>query len=169
MAIRLRTWIWIVVSILVICVLGLIAMAGAGAYYFAKHIKTTEASPAVAERSFDEVKRLFGDQKPLLELDEHGNVARSNTLNRPRVDNAATPDAIHILAYDPDDARVVSVKIPFWLLRLKGLDSNITFNDSDKISLEELKITVEDLEKMGPSLLVDHKSPRGDRVLVWSQ
>ena len=168
MAWRLRTWIWIVVSILVVCVLGLIAMAGAGAYYFAKHIKTSEASPAVAERSFEEAKRLFADQKPLLELDEHGNVARSNTVNRPRVANASVPEAIHVLAYDPDEARVVRIKIPFWLLRLNA-DSNITFNDNEKISLEELKITVEDLEKMGPSLLVDHKSTRGDRVLVWSQ
>ena len=168
MAWRLRTWIWIVVSIVVVCVLGLIAMAGAGAYYFATHIKTSEASPAVAERSFEEAKRVFADQKPLLELDDEGKVARTNTLNRPRLANAAAPEAIHVLAYDPDEGRVIRVKIPFWLLRLNS-DSNITFNDNDKISLEELKITVEDLERMGPSLLVDHKSPRGDRVLVWSQ
>ena len=169
MAFRLRTWIWIAVSIVVVCILGIIAMAGAGIYYVSRHVKTTEASPAIADRSFEETRSRFQNQKPLLELDERGDFTRSNTVNRPQIPNAPTPEAIHILAYDPDDARIVRFTIPFWLLRLKVGDSSITFNDNDKIDLEQLKITVEDLERMGPSLIVDHKSTRGERVLVWSQ
>jgi hypothetical protein len=32
-----------------------------------------------------------------------------------------------------------------------------------------LKLTVEDLERFGPTLIVDHRSSSGERVLVWSQ
>lgn len=29
-------------------------------------------------------------------------------------------------------------------------------------------ITVEEIERYGPALLVDHESPRGDRLLIWT-
>ena len=38
-----------------------------------------------------------------------------------------------------------------------------------QLELEDLKLTVEDLERFGPTLIVDHKSTGGERVLVWSQ
>ena len=38
-----------------------------------------------------------------------------------------------------------------------------------KMDLEDLKLTVEDLERFGPTLIVDHKNANGERVLVWSQ
>ena len=37
------------------------------------------------------------------------------------------------------------------------------------MDLEDLKLTVEDLERFGPTLIVDHRSTSGERVLVWSQ
>jgi len=77
-------------------------------------------------------------------------------------------EAIHVMAYDPDDSRVVNVSIPFWLMRLQRGGSVINFNGND-MNLEDLKITIEDLERFGPTLIVDHKSPDGERVLVWSQ
>ena len=33
----------------------------------------------------------------------------------------------------------------------------------------DLRLTVEDLERYGPSVIVDHHSPDGDRILVWSK
>jgi hypothetical protein len=37
------------------------------------------------------------------------------------------------------------------------------------IDLEELHLTVDDLERYGPTLILDHKNEEGERVLVWSQ
>ena len=37
------------------------------------------------------------------------------------------------------------------------------------MNLEDLKLTVEDLERFGPTLIVDHRNATGERVLVWSQ
>ncbi len=44
----------------------------------------------------------------------------------------------------------------------------IDFNGS-KMDLDDLKLTVEELERFGPTLIVDHKTSSGERVLVWSQ
>ena len=72
------------------------------------------------------------------------------------------------MAFDPDDGRIVRLKIPFWLLRLKTHGSNINFNGR-RMDLEDLKLSVEDLERFGPTLIVDHTGIDGKRVLVWSQ
>jgi hypothetical protein len=167
MAVKVKTWVWVVVAIVVIGIIGIIAMAAAGLYFFTRNIQTTEASPAVAARSFDDVKARFPNQKPLIELNDDGDFLRSN-LERPRPPNPPVLDAIHVLAYDPDESRVVRVSIPFWLIRLQKGGSVINFNGHD-MNLEDLKITADDLERFGPTLIVDHTSSRGDRVLVWSQ
>ena len=72
------------------------------------------------------------------------------------------------MAFDPENGRVVSVEIPFWLLRLKLRGSAIDI-DGHRMELEDLKLTVEDLERYGPALVVDHRVASGQRVLVWSQ
>ena len=37
------------------------------------------------------------------------------------------------------------------------------------VDLAQLQITVEDLERFGPTLILDQKDTDGSRVLVWSQ
>jgi hypothetical protein len=37
------------------------------------------------------------------------------------------------------------------------------------VNLEDLKLTVKDLERYGPSLVLDQRSRGGDRVLVWTE
>ena len=37
------------------------------------------------------------------------------------------------------------------------------------VDLAKLHLTVEDLERFGPTLILDHKDHKGSRVLVWSQ
>ena len=167
MAGKVKTWVWVVVAVFVIGILGVVAMAGVGIYYFSQHIDTKTVSPALATRDFDEVKRRFPNQKPLIELDDRGRYLRSNTDRETPV-NAKSPDAIHVMAFDPHDGRIVQVSIPFWLLRLKMGGTAIDFNGR-QMDLEDLRLTVEDLERFGPTLIVDHKSENGDRVLVWSQ
>jgi hypothetical protein len=167
MAVKVKTWVWVVLAVVVIGILGVITMAGVGIYFFSQHIDTRSASPMVAAKDFDEVRKRFEGQKPLIELDERGHFLRANP-DRPSPDNPKAPDNLYVLAFDPDDGRIVRVTIPFWLLRLKAGGTTIDFN-GNAMDLEDLKLTVEDLERFGPTLIVDHRETAGDRVLVWSQ
>jgi hypothetical protein len=167
MAGKVKTWIWVVAAIFVIGILGIVALAGVGIYFFSQHIQTTTASPALAERDFERVKARFEGQKPLIELDPSGHYLRSNTAIKARPE-AQTPDSVHVMAFDAKDSRVVSVTIPFWLLRLKMRGATIDLNGRS-MDLEDLRLTVEDLERFGSILILDHRSPEGERVLVWSQ
>lgn len=167
MAGKVKTWIWVVLAIAVVGILCVIAMAGIGLYFFSQHLDTKAASPAVAARDFEQVTNRFTGQKPLIELDERGRYLRANT-DRQAPPNAKPPDELHVMAFDPDDGRIVRVSIPFWLLRMKMRGTSIDFN-GNRMDLEDLKLTVEDLERFGPTLIVDHRSTSGERVLVWSQ
>jgi hypothetical protein len=72
------------------------------------------------------------------------------------------------MAFDPDDGRIIRVTLPFWLLRLKSRHASIDFNGK-RMDLEDLKLSVADLERYGPTLIIDQSSADGNRVLVWSQ
>jgi hypothetical protein len=164
---KVKPWVWVVLGLIVTCVVAVVAIAGAGFYFFTRHIETRTVSPATASREFEEVKARFVGQKPLVELDRHGDFVRSNP-DRPTSRNGRVPEELYVMAFDPDDGRVVRLKIPFWLLRLKTGGGSIDFNGR-RMDLEDLKLSVADLERFGPTLIVDHSGIDGKRVLVWSQ
>jgi hypothetical protein len=60
------------------------------------------------------------------------------------------------------------VDLPFWLLRFKMRGNRIDLGNSN-VDFAKLRLTVEDLERFGPTLILDQKDTDGSRVLVWSQ
>jgi hypothetical protein len=164
---KIRTWVLVVLGVVLAGFIALVAVAGAGFYFFSHHIQTRTTSPAVAASEFDEVRARFAGQKPLVELDKSGNFVRSNHPPSGNPD-AGRPEELHVLAFDRSDGRVVHITVPFWLLRLKTGGGHVDFN-GNSMDLEDLRLRVDDLESAGPALIVDHRMPDGNRVLVWSQ
>jgi hypothetical protein len=154
---RVKPWVWVVIAVVVIGILCVVAIAGVGLYFFSQHVETRSASPANAAHDFEQVKARFSGQKPL----------RSNTDRTPPP-NVKSPESINVMAFDPDDGRIVRLSIPFWLVRMKMRGATIDLN-GNHMDLEDLRLTAEDLERFGPTLIVDHKNASGERVLVWSQ
>jgi hypothetical protein len=165
MAGKVKTWVWVVIGIVVVGILGLVTLAAAGLWFAKTHIDVRSASAAVVATDFEKVRERFANQKPLIELDERGHFLRANS-NRPAGERR--PSSLNIMAFDPDEGRVVRMDIPFWLLRLKMGGTRIGLGN-DSIDLHDMRITIEDLERFGPTLIVDHKGRDGERVLVWSQ
>ena len=167
MAGKVKTWVWVVVAIAVVCILGLVAMVGVGFYFASQHIDTHVVSPAAAAKDFAAVRARFTGQPALIELDDRGNFVRAHT-DRPTPAQVKSPEKLHVLAYNPEDGRIVRLSIPFWLLRLKTGNASIDFNGR-QMDLEDLKLSVEELERFGPTLIAEHQAPDGRHVIVWSQ
>jgi hypothetical protein len=162
-----KTWLWIALGILGICVLGMLAVAGAGVYFVSHHIAVQQTTSSDALRTFDMTRARFSTQSPLIELDalEHPREGR-RLVDLPTSPN--TPTSLYVLAWNPEDGRLARVTIPFWLLKLGRrkidfLDSNQGFN------FERLNLEVPELERVGPALVLDHRTPSGERVLIWTQ
>ncbi|HEX2443246.1 MAG TPA: hypothetical protein VHJ77_04815 [Vicinamibacterales bacterium] len=165
MANKVPTWVWVVIGIVVVSGLGLVAVAGMGVYFVVRQVETQAASPAAAEQTFERARERFKDQKPLLELDDDDNIKATN-LDQP-VGAVRKLETLSVMAWDSDDERIVHVEVPFWLLRFK--EDPLDILSSSGIHGQRIRITVADIERMGPRLLIDHRGRRGDRVLVWTQ
>jgi len=162
-------WGWIIFGIVAFTMLvgvGLVAVAGFFVYQqFA--FKSDPASEKVARARFEEVARRFEGQTPLLEIRD------GEAVFLPRRDPPATPrrvDALHIMVWEPHDERVVSLNIPFWLIRMtNGHPIKLSTGDGHVDDRPHLKITAQDLERHGPGLILIHRDGSGERVIVWAQ
>ncbi len=162
---KIKTWVWIVVGVIALCVLGIVAMAGVGIWFVRSHVDVRQTTAPAASSDFDSVRRRFASQTPLIELDDHGEFIRANT-DRPA--GTARPQTLNVMAFDPDDEKVVRMELPFWLLRLKSGGSSFSMHGNN-VDLAKMRLTVEDLERFGPTLILDHKDQKGAHVLVWTQ
>ncbi len=167
MAGKVKTWVWVVAGLFVCGLLFLIAVGVAGYYVVRQTIATEQVTATAAAAEFDSVRSRFSKQKALIELDENGEFLRANTDREPPP-NAQRPETLIVMAHDPDDGGLVRVRLPFWLLRMNPESGKINFG-GDSVNLEDLKLTVKDLERYGPSLVLDQRSRGGDRVLVWTE
>src|SRR5690242_7812565 len=101
---KVKTWVWVVVGLLVAGIVCLIALAAAGLWFARTHIQVQQATSTMVSQEFDEVHARFGSQKPLIELDERGRFLRANTDRPP---GSPRPEALHILAFSAKDDKVV--------------------------------------------------------------
>jgi hypothetical protein len=162
---RVPTWVWVIVAIAALAVLSVITLAAAGLWFVRSHVNVQPTTVAAATSDFQTIRQRFGNQAPLIELDDRGNFVHANT-DRPN--GTTRPESLNIMAFDARDEKVVHVDIPFWMLRLKTHGTLVDVG-SGNIDLQKLRLTVEDLERFGPTLIVDHRDMNGSRVLVWSQ
>ena len=163
---RVPTWAWIVIAIVTLGVLGVIALAAAGLWFVRAHVNVHTTTVAAATSDFQTIRNRFANQKPLIELDDRGNFVHANT-DRPN--GTVRPESMNIMVFDPHDEHAIRIDIPFWLLRLKSSGSLVHVGRAGNIDLQQLRLTVEDLERFGPTLVVDHRDMNGSEVLVWTQ
>jgi hypothetical protein len=165
MAGKVKTWVWIVVGIVVCGILGVITLAAAGLWFVKSHVDIRTTTVAEASSDFQTIRARFANQKPLIELDDHGSFLHANT-DRPA--GTQRPETVNFIAYDPDGDKIVKMGLPFWMLRLKMRGNRIDLGNSN-VDFAKLRITVEDLEHFGPILILDQKGHDGSRVLIWTQ
>ena len=161
-----KTWIWILVSVAGVGVVGLIVIAVAGVMFVTSHVTTTRATAGEAQRAFDATRAMLKDQQPLVEIDR---------LEQPRVTrqlsqlpSAATkPQYMWVLVWNDREQQLIKVSLPFWLLRLGR--KKIDFGSTRGFDLERLNLDLKELERVAPTLVLDHRSAGGERVLIWTQ
>jgi hypothetical protein len=162
---KVKTWVWVVVGVIAIGILGIVALAAAGLWFVRSHVDVKQTTAAAATSDFDTVRARFAGTKPLIELDERGDFIHANT-DRPN--GTVRPQSLNVMAFDADDDKVIRMELPFWLLRLKSDHSRFPMN-GESVDLAKMHLTVEDLERYGPALILDHKDRKGAHVLVWTQ
>lgn len=164
-----KTWISILIaSVLVVGILAVSAVGGT-AYFIYRHVNTQFTPTENAEQQFAEARARFAGQQPLIELGKDDEPLLHREVI-PKTMPATKLETLRVLAYDARAHKLVTVSIPMWLLRLAPSnkfsflsDNGIDF-DSDRVHL-----TIDDLERRGPGLILDQAARRGSQVLVWTE
>jgi len=170
MAVKKQTWIWVGVAVAGVLILGFVAIVAAGVLFVARQMETEPASAVSAEKAFADARSRFDGQTPIIQIEERDGMIRTRIDRLPPDDpTGPLPETMHVMAYDPEEGRIVRVNLPFWLLRM-GNRGSLRFSSSNtRLSFEHLNLTVDDIARYGPALIVDQKMPKGERVLIWTQ
>jgi hypothetical protein len=164
-----NTWVSVVIAgVIIVGILAATAIGGT-AFFIYRHVNTQFTPTENAKEQFATARARFAGQKPLIEIRKNDEpILHRDTI--PASMPAAKLETLRVLAYDTHAGKLVHVSIPFWLLRLAPSrhvsfmnDTGIDF-DSDRVHL-----TLDDLERRGPGLILDHADKRGSQVLVWAE
>jgi hypothetical protein len=164
-----RTWVSVVIAAVI--VVGILAASAVGgtAYFIYRHVHTEFTPTESADRQFATARARFAGQQPLIEL-RRGDEPVLHKELVPKTMPAAKLETMRVLAYDTRANKLVNVSIPMWLLRMAPSnkfsfmkDNGIDF-DSDR-----MHISLDDIERRGPGLILDQADRRGSQVLVWAE
>ena len=162
---------WVSVLIAAVIVVGILAVSAVGgtAYFIYRHVDTQFVQSEHADQQFAQARARFAGQQPLIELRKDDEPVLHREVI-PKTMPAAKLDTMRVLAYDTRANKLVNVSIPMWLLRMAPSnrfsflkDNGIDF-DSDRVH-----ITLDDIERRGPGLILDQVERRGSQVLVWTE
>jgi len=157
-----KRWLWIVGGIFATLIVCCVALVGAGIYMFSRHVDARHVSQAQADTEFAAIRARFKDQPPLLEI-KKDKVYAARLEERAGTYNGPLPTMLNVLAYDRGENKRVHLSIPLWLLHMKG---KMKLQGED-MGVERLDLSVDDIEKAGPALLIDHADGHA-RLLVWT-
>jgi hypothetical protein len=149
----------IVVAVLVSLV---VLAVGTTIVFFVRAADVDTVDPSRADDVWRDIRGRFPGAQPLLAMSDH----QTAVLTRePPPTPGGRLESLHIAAWNPRESNLFQMTLPFWMVRL--LRSG-TINIGDDAGNRRLEVTVEQLEQFGPSLVLDHEAPDGERVLVWT-
>ena len=159
-----RTWVSVLIASVIIIGLLAIAVVGGTVYFFYRHIDARFTAPETAERTFEEARGRFAGQQPLIEVESDEPLVRHPTGSRREV------QSLHALVYDESSGKLTHLDVPGWLLRLMSVGGHLRLANMEAFGDDETaKLTLEDLERHGPGLVIDVRRHHGARLLVWTE
>jgi hypothetical protein len=160
---RKRTWLAIAAAAAV--VLGSIAIisVATGAYIIYTHTAAQFIDAAAGDAQIAGQRAQFAGQEPLIELRGVDNPQVHRHPEAPRREVAT----LHVLSYDPRARKLVRVDIPGWLLRVVSAHGAIRLANLEMFNDDRDRVTLEDLERHGPGLIVEAQGR--SHVLVWTE
>ncbi len=160
-----KTVISVVIAVVLIIGILAAAMVGGTAYFIYRHVNAQFTALDTAEQQFASQRAKLGGQPPLIELTLGDAPVMHREPDKPRREL----QSLHALVYDSRAGKLTHVDIPGWLLRLMSGGGHIRIANLEMFDDDRDRVTLEDLERHGPGLVLDlHRGP-ASQVLVWTE
>jgi hypothetical protein len=161
-----RTWLWVILGVLLVLTVGCFAVVGTGIFLVSRNVQISASDEPASERAFEEVRARFTGQDPLVRMDGDRQVDAQALQKRISDYSGPLPKAVHVLAWNTEDQKLVRFSMPFWLLRMGGNRGGTL--RIDEFDFDRVNIDPADLERAGPALVLEHTDQRA-RVIVWTE
>jgi len=178
MASKTPTWVWVVLGIVGFLVLCVVAMVGGGIWMVRSHVHTETTEKQTALQEFDRQRGRFAGQQPLVELKKNVNDDDRIVVHRPPETATRRTDlqTIKVLVYDQHEGKLIHIDVPLWFVRLLPSNGNRSGRSRSSISwgdenfdFNSGNLSLDDIERHGPGVIVDGIDSRGAQVLVWAE
>jgi hypothetical protein len=157
----MRTWAKATLGGVALIAVALVALAATGAYFVLRHMEKRAGGEPEAVQAIDAVKARFGSRPPLVEI---ADPQRADIrINRPVDASPVRVDTIHVINWKSDPGELTRAEVPLWLMRF----STLNILSQLGIAPAKFRLTVSDIERYGPGIIVDYGSQGAFRVLVW--
>ena len=162
-----KTWVSVVIAALIIAAIVVVGFVGATYVFLHSHLQGEDVEPDQATAQMAEIRSKFAGATPLIEIASDGQpVLHRNPTGEPRPVNV-----FHIVQYDARAGHISRIDLPGWFVRAVSAGgririANLGFSGDGDDDMQRL--TLEDLERHGPGLVLD-LSRRGGRVLAWTE
>ena len=174
MASKTPTWVWVLLGVVGFFVLAGIGLVAGGVLMVRSHVHTELAERQTADQEFARQRARFAGQQPLVELRRTDNDDEKMVVHHPPESAVRRTDlqTIRVLVYDNREGRLIHIDVPLWLWRLLPANrgnsrrGRVSFG-SDDFDFDSSNLTLEDVERHGPGLVVDGVDSRGAQILVW--
>jgi hypothetical protein len=157
----MRTWVKATLGGVALIALALAALGATGAYFVLRHMEKRAGSEAQAVQTIDSIKARFGSRPPLVEVVDPQKAAIR--INRPVEATAVPVDTVHVISWKSDTGELSRTEFPLWLMRF----SSVNIASQLGIAPERFRLTVSDVKRYGPGIVVDYGVQGAFHLLVW--
>jgi hypothetical protein len=139
-----------------------------GAAFFFQHRESQKASAQTADAEFQRLRARFADQRPLLDMHERRSVGQ---VGGPQP--GAPLHSFNTIIFDTRGSdRMVRIRVPYRFARLFGRRDfrwlgELTFLDDTEFDPEPIQLSLAQVERHGPGLVVDYRHPSGGQFIAW--
>jgi hypothetical protein len=160
----------IVLSVFSGIVIVAFATVRVGLGFFISHHQSSPVSEQSAESEFSQLRKRFSYQQPLIDM------SIRHVSETPAIGQSVEPlHTFHTVIFDTRGSqRIVHIMVPFWFARLFA-DRNgefkwlgqLTFLDDTEFDGEAIRLSLDQLERRGPCLIIDYQHPSGGQFISW--
>jgi hypothetical protein len=147
-----------------------VSAIGGAIWFVASHRQSASASATVAETEFAQLRSRFTNQPPLVDM------ATRTAVVQPVRPTAASPLRVfHTVIFDTRGGeRLIHISAPYWFARRFARHDGtfvwlgeLTFLDDTEFDPEAIRLSLTQLERHGPGLVVDYRRPSGGQFVSW--
>ena len=131
-----------------------------------RHTSITTPETADAQAAFTAIRERYKGRPALVEIKHTGLPMMDFRVNRlPASAPRQKVQHFQAIVWDSKGGRMVRSSVPVWWMQFSG--NNLLARLG--VPLGDFSLTVEDVERYGPGIIIDFQPPGGGHMLVWTE